>query len=412
MAVVIPQVGSRKKDFSALPPELLDEVFSHLHSDKATLRACSLVSSNWLLNSRRHLFYHLQLRVDSFSSFFFFAADQAYDELLSSYSSLLNFLTSHPDITRLIRQISIQIDVQRTELVNVICDILHCIPTLKVLEIEVLMLLWNELSPRFRDCVRDVLRLPSLVEFHLSCESISQRSLDSLLSDAHSLKTCTLTRVSIAPDRAVFLPERDVSYSESVLPPLNHKAHLDSLHLLGSPVSGCSWFLHPECPLDLAGVRELVLGVRLDEVYPFELVETLGHSLERLVLDVSHSASGQLRLPHIDMLTKLPHLRSLELNNLYGGNDWVVELLRSTEVATPSSAVSSLEDITISLSGTPLEAESWKQLDAILTQPMFGSLKQLSIQFAEDFRHTAQSVPPLAALEERGVHVDVTFHHT
>jgi len=44
-----------------LPPELMSEVFRHLHDHEMTLRSCSLVCKTWVLLSRYHLFYRIHL---------------------------------------------------------------------------------------------------------------------------------------------------------------------------------------------------------------------------------------------------------------------------------------------------------------------------------------------------------------
>ena len=44
------------------PPELVDRTIDHLHDDKPSLRACTLVSRSWLNTSRHHLFRTLLVR--------------------------------------------------------------------------------------------------------------------------------------------------------------------------------------------------------------------------------------------------------------------------------------------------------------------------------------------------------------
>ena len=44
-----------------LPRELLDIIIDHLHSDKISLKACSLVCHAWLDSSRYHLFREIRL---------------------------------------------------------------------------------------------------------------------------------------------------------------------------------------------------------------------------------------------------------------------------------------------------------------------------------------------------------------
>jgi hypothetical protein len=52
-----------------LPEELLDEIFSHLPSDRGrSLMSCSLVAKSWLEPSRRLLFAHISIRRDNYRS--------------------------------------------------------------------------------------------------------------------------------------------------------------------------------------------------------------------------------------------------------------------------------------------------------------------------------------------------------
>jgi hypothetical protein len=45
----------------ALPQELFDLIIDHLFDDVESLRACALVSSNFLPSSRAHIFSHLKV---------------------------------------------------------------------------------------------------------------------------------------------------------------------------------------------------------------------------------------------------------------------------------------------------------------------------------------------------------------
>ena len=49
---------------SRLPQELIDHIIDHHHHDADSLKACSLVSSQWSARSRKHLFRRVVLYLD------------------------------------------------------------------------------------------------------------------------------------------------------------------------------------------------------------------------------------------------------------------------------------------------------------------------------------------------------------
>ena len=48
-----------------LPPELIDIIIDHLHSDRRALVSCSLVCKTWRLSARHHLFARLALNLEN-----------------------------------------------------------------------------------------------------------------------------------------------------------------------------------------------------------------------------------------------------------------------------------------------------------------------------------------------------------
>ena len=52
----------------SLPPELIDLIIDHLCDQRATLKACCLVSRSWVPWARRHLFSHVEFDSDGWSS--------------------------------------------------------------------------------------------------------------------------------------------------------------------------------------------------------------------------------------------------------------------------------------------------------------------------------------------------------
>ncbi|KAJ7776446.1 hypothetical protein B0H16DRAFT_1712822 [Mycena metata] len=85
----------------ALAPELLDYTIDFLHSDKATLSACSLVCKRWLPSARYHLFSHIILRRENLAAFYQLSKSRSFDhtiirrlEIWSPASSTSSFAQS------------------------------------------------------------------------------------------------------------------------------------------------------------------------------------------------------------------------------------------------------------------------------------------------------------------------------
>ncbi|TCD64202.1 hypothetical protein EIP91_004436 [Steccherinum ochraceum] len=80
---------------SLFPPELVDQTIDHLHGDKATLKACSLVSRQWLNSTRHHLFRSTVIVGDSRHGF----------------TGFLQFLATRPNIGLHIQELRLQGEV-------------------------------------------------------------------------------------------------------------------------------------------------------------------------------------------------------------------------------------------------------------------------------------------------------------
>ena len=72
-----------------LPFELTDTILDHLRHDRSSLRACSLVCSEWLNRSRRHLFRSVTIRDPSL------------------LKSKVDFLISRPDVAAHVERLNI-----------------------------------------------------------------------------------------------------------------------------------------------------------------------------------------------------------------------------------------------------------------------------------------------------------------
>ena len=55
---------TRRMTLKRLPPELIDIIIDHLHSDRRALVSCSLVCKTWRLSARHHLFARLALNLE------------------------------------------------------------------------------------------------------------------------------------------------------------------------------------------------------------------------------------------------------------------------------------------------------------------------------------------------------------
>ena len=111
--------------FFPLPQELIDHTIDHLHNDKLSLAACSLVCKNWLSSARRHVFNKLIL-----------------DTSINIVTHLM-FLQSHASIALYVRSLilrnSLGIDFPGTH-ENIIAHF----PRLKALHL--MKIVWKPLS--------------------------------------------------------------------------------------------------------------------------------------------------------------------------------------------------------------------------------------------------------------------------
>ncbi len=73
-----------------VPPELTDMVVDHLHDDKPSLSACSLVSRSWLCSARYHMFHSLNIRGLS---------------VVEGFERFLRFLDSAPDVWMFVKEL-------------------------------------------------------------------------------------------------------------------------------------------------------------------------------------------------------------------------------------------------------------------------------------------------------------------
>jgi hypothetical protein len=56
--IFIAHINMSRRENTTVPPEIVDAIIDHCHTDRPTLASCSLVSRTWLTTSRFHLFEH------------------------------------------------------------------------------------------------------------------------------------------------------------------------------------------------------------------------------------------------------------------------------------------------------------------------------------------------------------------
>ncbi|CAL1711933.1 unnamed protein product [Somion occarium] len=81
-------------------PEIVDLILDHLHDDKASLKACSLVCKAWLTSCRFHLFYELHVPYCTT------IADVGFEPFA-------DFLYDHPSVRGFIRKLVLKADDER-----------------------------------------------------------------------------------------------------------------------------------------------------------------------------------------------------------------------------------------------------------------------------------------------------------
>lgn len=426
------------KSNHSLPLELFDNVIDFLHDDPATLEACSLVCREWVSSSRYHLFRLITLSPPSHS---------LSEHSLTSCHRLYEVLVSSPRIASYIQELVISegnISISWTSWEKFLPLLLRKLVNLQRLEIQAypgslaLVNTWPEEQLSHLIQALSSISLREL-KLHYTCF----RHAGDLF---HMIRACPHLKVihlSYVPFPEAWEPINMGSAIGSGDLQIEQRSHVEMLTLASRipPFLVDLCFLRPCSPVDLSNLRFLSIHLADHFVMFIKLLRAVPN-LEHLEITLfpegtrlSHSPRGPSisdspdavrfseywpLLEPIDFglnprLTMLA-LRVYLLLDRHDPLPWLHALFSTFQ------PLNSLEDIslvvTIDLPPPYLllgvyqaTLNGWKNLDQLLVQPQFLSLKRVRIDFELDNPIDDQILPQiidefaaqLAGLDRRGV---------
>ena len=414
-----------------LPPELLDRVIDFLHDDITNLKACSLVSWEWVASSQLHLFRNVQLRHctrnDATSST---DCHRLYDVLSSSpgLSRCVKYLVAHGGLP-----IGFFPEPCLPSLLRVLTSLrsLHILPTPTLATYTVIM---NDVA---------VAAISSAVSTSLEELRINTCMLPYAADVLRILHSCPRLKVlHLSNIRFHFEPTTVAAlfadHKWNTERKMGGGAILDVISLDSSIIAES--FLHPLSPIDISSVRELRLKIHPElSITGIELIEAAS-SVERLEVDLitdrecfllffvssdTHSPAVKEDQLEALSLSNNPQLRFLILRvpvflGRFNPLPWMYSLLSTI---SPTNTLEELSvDVIIDMPPPRLTVPvyetsilGWKHLDSLLVHPQFSALKRVRFDFSLDNTLDDQIVPSilddillqLSALGRRGIlHVD------
>lgn len=168
-----------------IPQDIIDGVIEAIDT-KSTLRRCALVSSSFLLPSRKRLFSHIHLRSDT--------QCKRLHSVLIENSHILSFITNLTVIRR-VPQTKLSLDLWFSKNPSSLLAILR-LPLHRLTAFSLVssppFLQWGRISSNVQAAIQHIIRLPSLSKLHLS--TINRMPI-SLLSDMGLVKHLFLNEV-------------------------------------------------------------------------------------------------------------------------------------------------------------------------------------------------------------------------
>ncbi|KAJ3502556.1 hypothetical protein NLJ89_g8834 [Agrocybe chaxingu] len=246
--------------------------------------------------------------------------------------------------------------------------------------------------------------LESLTIRHFSFSTLTD--FVKILNSCRHLKTLQFDNVDISAATNLSTTNLSTSALEHVLnlqhsnilsPAAEKKAPLNNLLLRSSSLSlFIPILLHARSPLDLSGLRSLVINITLDNY--LNVLDLLRYmpDLESLQIEIDPSFDYETHLERRDVidLHLLPSLTTLSLHVhiLLGRIDplpWLYTLLSS---ARPDNRLASVSLTCVVNKAAPevtihqIDAAfaGWRNLDNLLVQPSFGPLKRFRLDLALD----------------------------
>ncbi|KAJ7179643.1 hypothetical protein C8R46DRAFT_646264 [Mycena filopes] len=282
----------------ALPQELFDHIIDFLFDDLESLRACALVSSNFLRSSRIHVFSHLRLAVDQ---------DHPISELRDT-------LAKSPYLASRVRAVHLYDHIMRrhswieehpTSLAPGVAQFLRILVGLErfVLTVEAGFVHWANVSKVLRQSIYITLAAPTL-----TCLEITgiYGLPFKIMANCPSLRSVTLKWVTFDERDNLDFAATLVACAESPPTQLNHLSiDLDTrvLELLSR------WILLPESPVTLSGLTSFVCTADGPSDY-ITIQRLLGDCANSLQHFRFKNVTGTLNL------SELRHLRTLRVDTL------------------------------------------------------------------------------------------------
>ena len=350
---VISQPDS-KPSLNDLPPELMSEVFRHLHDHEMTLRSCSLVCKSWVLLSRYHLFYRIHLNR---------ANVPAFVALLKSQSGSA--------IGAFVRQVTIHRELSHPpwmkETLPVLSSYLH--PTSLYLNIHNALhhnyvMFESEGFPTFKEDLsvfRDVFQDTTWLSLSLDCDTFAE--------GIHVV--CAFPLLQTLELRGDWFHGRQ-SYVPSDMPCL--PAGVRSIACFQGGSSFFLWLLRQPHPPFLSSLS-------LRDTYVTETIrsylQTLGGTLQHLSFEPMPNQS--IGSSDIDILHNAG-LRSIAIHSQVDVISLAFQLLSQARSSDIEEVVIELNEHGSSLDLPDLgPTQLWSRLDMLLSTSRFNKLRKLTV---------------------------------
>ncbi|KAF4611139.1 hypothetical protein D9613_006980 [Agrocybe pediades] len=399
--------------------ELYDYIVDFLHDDEDALRACALVCRDWALASRYHLFYQIRLTGSAPSPTRSWAQNTACRRIFAT-------ILSSPHLAAYVNRLTVQeTNVVRPSTYRWVSgeiafpSLLSKLTSLRALEFNFPnpgpasdKTGWSTMA--FRDIIEAMTTM--------SLESLSMRQFSfsslhdfiKLLDICRHLKTLQLDHVDITTSTTLFSPSAlehvlNMQLSDSMSQTSETKANLETLLLRSNNLSLIiPVLLHPRSFLDLTSVRHLTINVT-PESYRI-VVELLGRlpNIESLDIEIEHDFDYEAHLEPRDIIdaSLMPCLKSLSIQSsiLLGRTDPIPWISNTLSTASNRNI---LEDMSLtciidkpppSLTVQAFDEAlvGWHNLDDLLTQPTFNTMKRVRLDFILDNPSGDDTLPSIS----------------
>lgn len=359
------------------PLDLVDQLIQNLDNSQDAMRSCALVSTQWLPLARYHIFRTIRFN------------NPQLGVLDRSIPRLQSVLEKNPDLSKLIRELSINWSVA---LAALIVDKIDLASMSRLETISFNFISWVQVSEDAVNIVGTIFELPSLK--HLTLHSVTFENVEQFASFFHlcrsNVEMLTFTDV-------VFVRECDLDTAMKELEIGDQpRVALKSLKLSrGSLGHIVPWFLHTNCPISLRTLQHLAFDGESRLPVLVELLRVAGPSLKSLAIsspwrrlssDYIRTTmlikfwSGWIGTEDVDIgPTTLPDLLHLTILNIHHGSlRSTIELLNQLG---PESRVGSIVLVMDLLKHQANETDDgmfWERIDEILDH-LPASLKSVEV---------------------------------